>query len=452
MSASPARRFARQVVTKIRERSGYAHDVLDAALNHSDLCAEDRSLATRLTYGSIQTQGTLDEALDRYLKAGRVESRVRDSLRIAAYELLYLHTPPRAAVHQGVELVREVRPQAAGLANAVLRRLSDEVGSFPWGDPSVDDTALARLYAHPRWIADLWVEELGRDLAASVMAADNEPPPLFVAENSFAGDPAAAIHSLETDGAMPAACELAGCHRLEDPAAAVRSQALRSGAVVACDAAAQLVARLARARAGSNVLEIGSGRGTKTLLMQADAVTSGGAANIYAVDLHAYKAELLRGRLDVFSVPGVTTLAGDATDIGSVEGLPADLSFDIALVDAPCSGLGTLRRHPDQRWRVRPGDVASLAELGERLLAQAAQAVRSEGLVVYSTCTIADRENAGVVRSFLASELGSEFCIDRLGEEVPEAWRRFITDDGFFQSVPEPDGPDGHFAARLRRL
>jgi len=451
MTAAPARSFARRVVTDVRERSAYAHDVLDAALKRSELTSEDRALATRLAYGAIQCEGTLDEAIDRHVTSGRVEPRVRDALRISAYELLFLHTPPRAAVHQGVELVRELRPQASGLANAVLRRLAEEADAFPWGDPETDDAALARLYAHPRWIADLWIAQLGRDRAAAVMSADNEPPPLFVAENPFAGDPRATLASLEHDGAELRECPLPGCHRLANPAAAVGSDALRDGGVVASDAAAQLVVALAGAQPGWRMLEVGSGRGTKTLLTQAAAVKAGGPADIDAVDLHEFKARLLRQRLDSFRVPGVTALVGDATNLAEVEGMPPGAVFDAVLVDAPCSGLGTLRRHPDQRWRTTPQDLESLARLGERLLAEGSRSVRPGGVVVYSTCTINENENAGVVRAFLESEQGSEFRTDDLTADVPREWRRFLTDEGFFQSLPERDGPDGHFAVRLRR-
>jgi 16S rRNA (cytosine967-C5)-methyltransferase len=452
VTASAARRFAREVVTKVRERSGFAHDVLDSAMRSSELGPADRGLATRLVYGSIQTQGTLDDAIDRNLTSGRIEPRVRDALRVAAYELLYLRTPSRAAVNEGVELVREVRPQASGLANAVLRRLAAEVPSFPWGDPSLDDVALARQFAHPLWIAELWVAELGRAAAAAVMAANNEPPPLFVAENPFAGDSGRVLEVLRSDGAEPEPCLFAGCYRLTNAASAVHGSALREGLVVASDEAAQTVVRLACVQPGQRVLEIGSGRGTKTLLTQAAAVARGGPAQISAVDLHAFKAKLLRQRLDEFGVPGVTALVGDATELDAVPGLASGPTFDVALIDAPCSGLGTLRRHPDQRWRVKPDDVESLALLGSELLRQAARRVRSGGLVIYSTCTITNRENAQVVRSFLASEEGRDFRADELLADVPAQWERFITGEGFFQSLPESEGPDGHFAARLRRI
>jgi len=442
---------AREVLTRVREGSAYAHEVLGATLKRLKLNAEDASFATRLAYGSLQTEGTLDEAIDRHLGGKRIEPRVRDALRVSAYELLYLSSEQRAAVHQGVELVRSARKQAAGLANAVLRRIAEDSATFPWGDPETDVAALARLFGHPVWLAEMWIAELGRETATQVMAADNEPAPLFLATNPFAGTADEALAALEADGAHPKPCALPGCLVAGDAGAAVRGKALADGRVIAADAAAQLVARLVRARQGMSVVEVGAGRGTKTLLMQAEAVAHGGPATVYAVDIHEFKSRLLAERLKRFGVPGVVSLTGDATAFDTVEGAPAAGTVDAVLVDAPCSGLGTLRRHPEKRWRVDVSDLESLSALGTRLLDAAALLVRPGGFVVYSTCTLADIENRGVVEAFLASERGSAFRIDPLADEVPAEWQRFITPEGYFRSVPETDGADGHFAVRLVR-
>ena len=452
MTASAARTTAREVLTRVRESSSYAHEVLNATLKRSPLSPEDTGLATRLAYGALQTEGTLDGAIDRYLGGKRIEPRLRDALRISAYEILFLNTADRAAVHQGVELARSVRVQAAGLANAVLRRLSEDAPEFPWGDPAVDDAALARLLGHPEWLTALWVSELGRDMAAAVMSADNEPAPLFLAVNPFVGSSGKALSQLEADGAKPKPCALPGCFIAGDGAAAVRGKALADGLVLATDAAAQLVSLLVHASAGQRIVEVGAGRGTKTLLLQAGAVATGDPAHIDAVDLHDFKVRLLEARLARFGVPGVTGLVGDATDFSGIPGAPQPGTVDAVLVDAPCSGLGTLRRHPEKRWRVTPEDVASLGQLGGRLLAEASRLVRSGGFVVYSTCTLTNAENADVVHAFLTSEPGRAFHVDPLAADVPQEWHRFITSEGFFRSVPEPGGPDGHFAARLVRV
>ena len=446
---SPARRLAREVLTRVRESSSYGHEVLSAALQRARLSTDDAAFATRLAYGALQTEGSLDEAIDRHTGGKRLEPRIRDALRVAAYEILFLHTEDRASVHQGVELVKTVRPQASGLANAILRRVAEDAPTFPWGDPDHDDAALARLHAHPRWLADLWIAELGRDVAAAVMAADNEPAPLFLAVNPFVATAEEALACLKSDRADPQPCARPGCLRADDTAAAVRGRALAEGLVFATDAAAQFVASLVGAKPGATIVEIGAGRGTKTVLIQASAVTAGGPAQIFTVDLHEFKTRLLVQRLANYSVPGVHALTGDATDLASVEGLPQAGSVDSVLIDAPCSGLGTLRRHPEKRWRVTPEEIADLADLGAKLLAEAARLVRPGGFVVYSTCTLANAENGDVVSAFLASEQGREFAVDSLRPEVPDEWTRFITAEGYFRSLPEPGGPDGHFAARL---
>jgi 16S rRNA (cytosine967-C5)-methyltransferase len=257
---------------------------------------------------------------------------------------------------------------------------------------------------------------------------------------------------MRADGARPHAGDLPGCIEVGDPGAAVRGQTLQRGLVLAVDACAQLVVTFVGARPGSTIVEVGAGRGTKTLLMQAAAVRAGGPAHLFAVDSHDFKAKLLTERLGRYRVPGVRVLVGDATDFSAIEGSPDAGTADAVLVDAPCSGLGTLRRHPEKRWRIGPADIDSLALLGSRLLAEAARLVRRGGFVVYSTCTVAEKENAAVIRAFLDSEAGSAFLVDSVAEQVPDAWQRFVTDEGYFRSLPFADGPDGHFAARLVRI
>jgi 16S rRNA (cytosine967-C5)-methyltransferase len=453
VKASAARRVAREVVSRVRERNAFAHELMDSALRSASLTPEDAAFATKLAYGTLQSQGTLLESLGRYTHGRRVEPRILDALCVSAYEILFLRTEPRAAVHQGVELVRELRQQAAGLANAVLRRLSEDAPTFPWGDVDRDLSALARAYAHPVWLAQMWVDELGRDVAARVMESDNEPAPLYLAVNSFAGSVADAMAALEADGARPEPGPLPCMLVARDAAAAVHGRALQAGLVIAVDGGAQLVASLVTPRAGECVVEVGAGRGTKTLLLQADAVRAGGGpANLRAIDSHEFKAQLLKDRLRRYNVPGVEVLVGDAADPAGVPGLPADGTVDRVLVDAPCSGLGTLRRHPEKRWRVTRADVDALGALGSRLLERAALLVRRGGFVVYSTCTVAVEEHERVVREFLDGEVGSAFLIDPVGADVPEVWAHFVTDEGFFRSVPTLGGPDGHFAARLVRV
>ncbi len=452
MSVAPARRVALQVLKRVREREAFAPETLASVLASSRLEPADQAFATRLAYGTLQTVGVLDEAIDRHVARPKdLEPRVRDALRLATYELLFARTPARAAVHEGVDAVRNARPQAAGLANAVLRALALEAEGFPWGDPDTDDEALARLTAHPRWIVDLFVADLGREAAAGVLRADQEPAPLYLWHDPFLGDEGRAMAALEADGAGPRACEPPGCIEATVASAAVRGRAVESGLVVVADAAAQVAARVVGAHPGGVVVDLAAGRGTKTAQLQAVSVAGGGPARVFAVDIHGFKARVLSERMERLGVPGVTTLVGDGTDVAGITGLPAAGSADAVLLDAPCSGLGTLRRRAEKRWRLRPQEIEALSGLQGVLLAQASSLVRRGGVVVYSTCSLARAENHDIVAAFLASEAGADFAVRDVRDAVPEAWGHWIGPEGHFQSVPEPGGPDGHFVAALVR-
>ncbi len=452
MSASAAREAARLAVSAVRERRAWARELVPDVLARSGLDDRDRASAARLAYGVIESSGTLDEAIDaRAAKPKRIEPRVRDALEVAAYELLFTDTPTSAAVDQGVELVRSVRPAAAGLANAVLRRLAEDAPSFPWGDAATDTAALARAYAHPLWLTELLIHDLGRENAAAVLDANNSVAPLYLVVNPFRTTYDGAVAVLRADGADPAPGPLPGSLVAGNPAAAVRSSAVADGLVLVADAAAQLTCRLAPVSPGSTLLEVGSGRGTKTVLLQAASVAGGSPSRILAVDVHAFKAEVLTARMAHLGVPNVTPISVDATDAVALARAVGGMA-DAVLIDAPCSGIGTLRRHPEQRWRLTPSDIDALAHIGGRLLKAAASLVNPGGFVVYSTCTVTRRENAQVIASFLESRAGRSFVSELLHGEVPEAWGTAVSPEGFVQTMPTRGGPDGHFVARIRRL
>jgi 16S rRNA (cytosine967-C5)-methyltransferase len=380
-----------------------------------------------------------------------LEPGVRDALRLGAYEILFMRTPARAAVNEGVDAARRARPQAAGLANAVLRRIADEADTFPWGDPSTDDQALARVTGHPRWLVDRWIAELGRERATEALYADLEPAPLYLWANTFKASPVEIVDVLAADGAQPISDVPPGCLRAEDGSAAVRGQAVASGLALITDAAAQLAARVLGPHPGEIVVDVASGRGTKTAEIQACSVAAGGPCVLYALDIHPFKAEVLRSRMADLGVPDVTTLVGDAADVANVEGIPAAGTAAGVLVDVPCSGLGALRRRPEKRWRVTPEDIDRLAVLQLEMLRQAATLVGVGGSVVYSTCTMSRTENEDVIAAFLAGHAGA-FVVGDLVEAVPPGWRGDIGGHGYFQSSPRIGGPDGHFVALLVRV
>ncbi len=405
---TPARQAAVQLVREVRERDAYARELIDARRGSWKHSQEDFDYMQVLVFGVVMCAGTLDELIDRNLRSPKdIKANVRDALRISAFELIYLHKPDHVVVDQGVEMVRFVARKAAGLANAVLRKMAADAKEFPWGDKDTEHEAFARYYAQQQWLCDALLMQYGIQATQDIFEACMGPAPTYMVDNPY----------------LP-------------------------GARFAADLASQQVASMVPV--DGNVLEIGAGRGTKTMLMQRNAhVWYRQPAVIHTVDVHPFKADLLRDRMREQRVPGVYAHVGDATDLDSIEDLPH--GFDAVLVDAPCSGTGTLRRHPEIRWKLAKKDVSELAALQLAMLKSAAPYVAYGGVMIYATCSILRRENDEVVASFLKSAQGKGFEII----ECAPAFEDFddcVTDAGFFQSLPSKDGPDGHFAVILKRI
>lgn len=390
--ATPARLLALALTRKVRERDAYLRELVNACRADVALPLEEFDFAQVLAYGVVMCRGTLDEAIDRVLSSPRdVKAKLRDALRISAYELLFLRKPAHAVVSQGVELARHVAPRATGLANAVLRKMADDARAFPWGDVALDDDAYAREYGMPTWLAMKLANQYGRGPASEIMRVGLQPAPRYLVENPF-------------DANEPFACDLS----------------------------AQRVASFVPLC--GPILEIGAGRGTKTMLIESRAMRElGHPVAVHAVDLHEYRARLHHERMKRAGIGCVLSLVGDARELDAIEGvLPQYASI---LLDAPCSGTGTMRRHPEIRWRLTPDDVAELSELQLALLVEAARHLAPGGTLVYATCSILAEENQRVVEAFLATQ-------------DPVAWT--IKSDSF-ASLPEQDGPDGHFAVVFQR-
>jgi 16S rRNA (cytosine967-C5)-methyltransferase len=446
--------LARKVITRVRERKAFAHETLNHALHHAHLSAEDTATATRIAYGTIACRGTLDELLAGVLRRPQTtDPRVCDALVLAAWELFFTRTESYAVVDQGVELVRALgKDRQASLANALLRRLAASRSSFPFGDIRADAAAHARSQGHPLWLARYLRGRYGFAGADDIMATNNEAAPLYVAHLPFRTSFAEVLSQLESSGARPKAWPFGACIEIGKPSAAVSGTLLSERSLVVADACAQLAVELASVRNPRRIVEIGSGRGTKSLLFAATARRKGGMARVTGVDIHDFKSKILAADARSLHADEIDSLTGDATVAGtralllSRDSSPVDLVF----VDAPCSGLGTLRRHPDKRWRLAPSDLHASAATVEQMLKQAAFLLRDGGILTYATCTISAEENEELVASFLASDAGRYF--ERLpikALELPRPFGSSCTASGDFAALPVSGGPDGHFVSRL---
>lgn len=403
---APARRAALRLFSECRRREARARDLLREAPAMADLDPRDRALATRLVLGTIAARGEVDRVVTSHLRArSALEPLVRDALRIAAFEILYLDTPTQVAVSQGVELVRSVSRRAAGLGNAVLRRVADEdapvLGAARARVESGDFTAsdLQRIGGLPGWLAERAMADLGPEAAAAYAAGALEPACASVAAN-------AAKHGVDECRALlaDAGCEpepgpVAGSFVLGRPSALAPSGLVGSCDVLPCDLAAQDVVASLDVRAGERVLEVGQGRGTKSVLMAA------AGARLTSVEVDAKKCALAAARMEAAGVDGrVECVCDDGRELARVDG-----AFDLVFVDAPCSGAGTLSRHPEIAWSLKEDDPADLAGLQLQILRRAATRVADGGRLAYSTCSVLRQEDEDVVDTFLTNPEGARF-------------------------------------------
>lgn len=407
----------------------------------AELSERDRGLAARLVMGVTGASGELDLAIDQHLARGRgkLEPRVRDALRISVFELLYLGTRADVAVNQGVELVRLVAPRAAGLANAVLHRVAEkdvstlEAARARVASGEVSAADLARIGALPEWLCARALDSLGAARVAAWARRPLEPAGAWVAANRVRHGADAATALLAEAGCAPQPGPLPGSFLLGEPSALTRSQLVARADIIPCDLAAQEVVLGCNPRPGERVLEVGQGRGTKTLLLEGAACAAGGPCGVVAVEVSERKSKAARRRMEAARVSDyVRCLVADGRALDGELGDELG-SFDLVFVDAPCSGTGTLARHPEIAWSLEPDAPAALAQLQGELLAAAAARVAPGGRLVYATCSILAEENEQVVEGLLTSAEGTGFSLERSGLTTERA------------------DADTHFSALLRR-
>ena len=445
-SASPARQAALRVTSIVRERDAFAQELIHKYIDSSRMSREDRAFATRLTLGVVSSYGTLDDVINRCLdRVSDINDDVRDALRISTYEIIFLKKEPHAAVSQGVELVKTIAPKASGLANAVLRRIADKAHKFPFGDPRTDIEAFARLHAFPEWLAKRALLDLGPEATRDYLAGSNEPAPLFVAINAAKADESEVVETIVAAHGDPVAVsvngeDIPGCYCLSEGRVLFDGRVrhmIQTGQLLVSDASSQQIARLVLTEEKpASLLEVGAGRGTKTVLIQSDAQRRYGSQidEYVTVDNLEFKTNITAERAEEYGIHVSESITGDATVLDDVVG---ERAFDVVFIDAPCSGLGTLRRHPEIRWRLNPEKIDEFAKTGLALLKSASTHVTPGGSIVFSTCTITRAENIDVVKAFLASDEGASFALAPIGGAP------------CFNPALKPGSPDAHFAVRL---
>ena len=436
---SPARLAAFAVLRRVFEESAWADRALRGEAERLQLDPRDLGLATQLAYGAVQRRATLDHVIETLANRpiDRLEPAVVAALRLGTFQLAYLdRVPAHAAVGESVELAKAESRGGAGLVNAVLRRAAREARAIVEALPEDTPQAAALRHSHPEWIAELWWEALGPETARALMAADNEPAEASLRANTLRTTPAELAARLPV-ASHPAPDAPEGLV-LEAPYDAHGAPEWRDGLFMPQSRAAMAVARVLAPRAGERVLDLCAAPGGKTTHLAALMEDSG---EVVAVERHAGRAAALERTAQRMGASCVRVRVADAAE-------PQEPgAYDRVLVDPPCSDLGTLASRPDARWRKTPDQPERLAHTQGAILRVGADALAPEGTLVYSTCTISPSENERVIADFLADR--PEFEADDLREEAP-VWQH-PTVPSYLQTLPQRDGTEGFFIARLRR-
>jgi 16S rRNA (cytosine967-C5)-methyltransferase len=448
--------IAFDVLRRVETQSAYADEVLRAELG-AGVRTEDAGLATELTLGVLRWQRLLDFLIGRYLTnaAKTLDAEVRIALRLGVYQLWFLErVPAHAAVHESVELVKRARKRsAAPLVNAVLRKAAKEatqlaksrsaLASFLAADLPVAEQ-LGILYSHPTWLVERWLRNFGEDRARALLEANNRAPAMscFVVDRGRREDAMASLQQarcmIEPGVLLRDAWTLHG----GNPAA---SDAVRVGWIAIQDEASQAVAHLLNVEDGNTVLDLCAAPGGKTILL----ALAAGHGRVIAADLHEHRVRAMKERFETAGVRNVETLILDGT-----QPLPFERRFDRILVDAPCSGTGTLARHPEIRWQLRDDDLTDLHARQARLLKNALANLAPQGRLIYSTCSLEPEENEFVVKEALGGRQ-SQFRVVTPGSTLQRILQEGVTQaslidpDGFFRTCTAAHGTDGFFAAAI---
>jgi 16S rRNA (cytosine967-C5)-methyltransferase len=412
----------------------------------------DRALTTDLVTGTLRWQGQLDHLIEYFAKRplAKLDFDVLQILRLGAYQLLHLdRVPAAAAVNDAVAMTRRARKtSAAGLVNAVLRALSRNSHRLPLPLRPPDGDPLPYLevsLSHPGWLADRWLGRHGFEAAEAWEQFNNAAAPLTIRVNRLKIDRDALVSTLAKHGVTAEASRYAPDGLRVTGGNPLRTPLAGTGHFFVQDEASQLVALLAAPEPGMKVLDTCASPGGKTTAM---AAIAGDRAEIVAIDVRDARVQLLRETVDVSGARNVRVLQADLE-----AGLPFTSEFDVVLVDAPCSGLGTIRRDPDIRWRRVETDLAPLARAQLNMIRNAADAVRPGGRLVYSTCSSEPEENEVVVASFLAAH--ENFAQTDLRADKPayfDALDPVLDDTGALRTLPHKHGLEAFYGAVLRRV
>lgn len=442
-----SRYLAVEILEKIELEGSYSNLLLRKTINEKDLSKEETNLLTELVYGVIQRKMTLDYQLHPFIKKQKkIENWVIQLLRISLYQFEYLdRIPPHAIVNEAANIARARGHRGVvGLVNGVLRNIPRKGVLDPQTIEPLNK-CLSIQYSLPIWLVDEFIQELGEAEAEKLVGSLVERPKLSLRVNLKKISREEALETLTKEGYQVEPSDISPFGIIALNGVPVDSELFIQGHLAVQDESSMLVAPIVDAKPEHQVLDACAAPGGKTMHMATNYVESSQGGQIVAFDVHEHKMTLIHENADRQGVADVVTTkeldARNVVDVYSKE------SFDRILVDAPCSGLGLMRRRPEIRYNKTLADIKNLQKLQLEILNAASKVLKTGGDIVYSTCTITKRENEDVVQAFLKANDAFEL----IPIELPNS-EMTINESGTLSIYPHQYGTDGFYIAKMRKV
>ncbi len=447
MNRKNPRQSAFEILLHLEKETSFADALVDRELSSDALQGPDRGFLTELVFGVLRRRGTLDHLIDccSTQKASKLERPVLILLRLGLYQMYYLdRVPVSAAVNETVNLAKRFAARAAGFINAVLRRADRERETLPWPDRESDPIGfLAARHSHPRWLVEQWSSQVGPADVEALAEAMSGSPSLTVRTNTLKFSRECLLEHLAERGvqAEPTAFSPFGI-RILSPTYPPSLPGFQEGLFTVQDESSQLAALFLSPLPGETILDLCAAPGGKATHL---AQLMENRGSILACDRDDRKLRLVREAAARLGISIIETRKLDAsrplTELGGRR-------YDRILLDAPCTGLGVLRRNPEAKWRLKPEDPARMAVLQGAILRNAAECLAEGGVLLYSTCSTSVEENEQLIDEFVSER--NDFVVENLQRVFPELSCLF-TERGFFRGWPHRHGMDAFTAVRLRK-
>jgi 16S rRNA (cytosine967-C5)-methyltransferase len=429
-----------KILNRVERTDAYLDKMLDAELRSTEISDLDKSLLAEIVHGVMRWQGRLDWVLNGFTHGNfsKSEVNIRNALRVALYQILFLtQVPHYASVNEAVEFIKRIRgDKAANLVNAVLRNIIRSLDAIHYPKQEEDPLQyLSVYYAHPLWMVKRWATRFEREELEKVLIANNEIPGLTLRINKIKITPTEFLSLLDKQHVTYQGSSFIDYFvRVKSLAGIAQLNIFQSGYFSIQDESAALPVLLLDPKGGERVVDMCAAPGGKTTFIAEQMKNEG---QVLAIDKYESKLKMITSSCERLGIRNVQAVVGDANEL---ETEPADK----VLVDAPCSGLGVLRKKPDIKWKRDQDDIPRLVQQQRNLLESGARMVKPGGALVYSTCTIEPEENGMLIASFLQRH--PEFRIDDASRFVNHT---VVTTEGWVETFPHRHHIDGSFAVRL---